>query len=120
MSHAFESQNVSACSGTHFFTCRLWHQGLVLGESESAVAAGANLMLLAGTAAAICQLQALSPNGRCKTFDASADGYGRGEGVSALVLQPAGSSPQALALLHATVVNQVQSVLRHTHKSALA
>ena len=91
----------------------------MLGESESAVAAGANLMLLAGTTAAICQLQALSPNGRCKTFDASADGYGRGEGVSVLVLRPAGSSLQALALLHATVVNQVESALWHTHKPAL-
>lgn len=43
-------------------------------------------MLRAGTTAAICQLQALSPVGRCKSFEASADGYGRGEGVATLVM----------------------------------
>ena len=36
-------------------------------------------MLTPQTSARICLLQALSPVGRCKTFDASGDGYGRGE-----------------------------------------
>ena len=30
----------------------------------------------------------LSPDGRCKSFDASGDGYGRGEGVLAILLKP--------------------------------
>ena len=85
---------------------RVW-QSLILEENNSAVAAGVNLMLRAETTAAICQLQALSQNGRCKTFDASADGYGRGEGVAALVLKPPGSVTDPVALLHASTVNQV-------------
>ena len=35
-------------------------------------------------------LQALSAVGRCKTFEASADGYGRGEGFAVLALQQPG------------------------------
>jgi len=46
------------------------------------VAGGANAMLLPITTCTICGLQALSRDARCKTFDASADGYGRGEGVA--------------------------------------
>lgn len=53
----------------------LGHRGILAGESTAAVAAGVNAMLSATTTAAICQLQALSPVGRCKTYDASADGY---------------------------------------------
>ena len=82
-------------------------QSLRLGENESAIAAGVNLMLLGETTAAICQLQALSPVGRCKTFDASADGYGRGEGVAVAVLQKASNNNKKLAVLLGSAVNQV-------------
>lgn len=64
-------------------------------------------MLSAGTTAAICQLQALSPDGRCKTFDATADGYGRGEGVAVVVLQPALAASPAQAIVLGSAVNQV-------------
>ena len=84
-------------------------QSLKLGESDSALAAGVNLMLLGETTAAICQLQALSPVGRCKTFDASADGYGRGEGVAVVLLQPTDQAAGSLAILLGSAVNQVQN-----------
>lgn len=53
-------------------------------------------------------LQALSPVGRCRTFDAAGDGYGRGEGCALALLQQGvpGGSP-ALAILTATATNQV-------------
>lgn len=55
-------------------------------------------------------IQALSPTGRCKSFEATAAGYGRGEGFNALLLRSPGLSngkggrPLALAL--ASAVNQ--------------
>jgi len=62
-------------------------QGLMIGETVAAVAGGVNIMLTPQTTARICMLQALSPVGRCKTFDASGDGYGRGEGFTIAYLR---------------------------------
>lgn len=51
-------------------------------------------------------LQSLSEVGRCKTFDASADGYGRAEGAAAAVLAPLSAGTAAFALLAGSAVNQ--------------
>ena len=54
-------------------------------------------MLLPITTCTICGLGALSPSARCKTFDASADGYGRGEAFAVAVL----GLPQDIMSSHA-------------------
>jgi acyl transferase domain-containing protein len=52
----------------------------------------------------------LAPDGRCKTLDASADGYGRAEAVGVMLLQPlaavASAAAAPLALLAGSAVNQ--------------
>jgi acyl transferase domain-containing protein len=54
------------------------------------------------------QVHALSPDGRCKAFGSEADGYGRGEGFTATVIQPITpqSQPRLLALVAGSAVNQ--------------
>ena len=62
-------------------------ESLRSGESTLALAGGVNLNLVAESALAMARLGALSPDGRCYTFDARADGYVRGEGGALVVLK---------------------------------
>lgn len=57
------------------------------GSCPSAIVAGANLIMAPRASLEMTQLGVLAPDGSCKTFDASADGYGRGESVCALFLK---------------------------------
>lgn len=57
------------------------------GECDLAVVGGVNLILTSSSFVALSQVQALSSDGRSKAFDASADGYGRGEGCGVIILK---------------------------------
>jgi polyketide synthase PksL len=57
-------------------------------ECEVAIAGGVSLMLSPDTFVITSQLNVLSPDGHCKTFDKSANGYVKGEGVAAILLKP--------------------------------
>ncbi|WP_433601877.1 type I polyketide synthase [Nocardia sp. CA-135953] len=63
-------------------------RSLALGECGSAIVGGANAMLQPETFISMCKGRFLSVDGRCKSFDASADGYGRGEGAGVVILKP--------------------------------
>ncbi|WP_165990169.1 polyketide synthase, partial [Streptomyces sp. YIM 98790] len=58
------------------------------GELPLALAGGVNLNLLGAASEVIGAFGALSPDGRCHTFDSRANGYVRGEGGALLVLKP--------------------------------
>ncbi|MFE3146070.1 type I polyketide synthase [Streptomyces sp. NPDC059218] len=62
--------------------------GLRRGECVLALVGGVQLNLSAESEEAVRQLGALSPSGRCRTFDAAADGIVRGEGGGMAVLKP--------------------------------
>ncbi|MCP4699547.1 MAG: SDR family NAD(P)-dependent oxidoreductase, partial [Gammaproteobacteria bacterium] len=63
-------------------------RSIQLGESEMAVAGGVSLMLSPETFLGTSQLGVLSADGKCKTFDQSADGYVKGEGIATVLLKP--------------------------------
>ncbi|WP_186002078.1 type I polyketide synthase [Corallococcus sp. Z5C101001] len=63
-------------------------RSLRAGESTLALAGGAQLNLSPRTLMAVSAFGALAPDGRCKTFDARANGYGRGEGAGVVILKP--------------------------------
>ncbi|NEO77838.1 type I polyketide synthase [Moorena sp. SIO4G3] len=76
----------TACSSSLVAT-HLACQSLRSGESNLALVGGVNLILSPISTIGRCQVKALSPDGRCKTFDAAANGYAQGEGCGVLVLK---------------------------------
>ncbi|MEW5812160.1 MAG: type I polyketide synthase [Actinomycetota bacterium] len=62
-------------------------QALRLGECDLALAGGANVLLTPATMITFSNAHMLAPDGRCKTFDAAADGYVRGEGCGIIVVK---------------------------------
>lgn len=80
------------------------------GESRLALAAGVNLICSPETTIALSKGHMLAPDGRCKTFDAAADGFSRGEGCGVLVLKRLSAAQadgdRVLALIKGSAVNQ--------------
>ncbi|MDB6038986.1 MAG: Malonyl CoA-acyl carrier protein transacylase, partial [Verrucomicrobiales bacterium] len=64
-------------------------QALCSGEIDYAIVAGISLNLTPWKYLSFSKARMLSPDGRCKTFDQSANGYVPGEGVGVLLLQRA-------------------------------
>ena len=99
----------TACSSS-LVAVHLACQSLQSGESELAMAGGVNLILCEETSAWLARTQALSPDGRCRTFDAAANGYVRGEGCGMVVLKRLADAlrdrDSILAVIQASVVNQ--------------
>ena len=85
-------------------------QALRAGECDMALAAGVNVLLSPATTIAASRARMLAPDGRCKTFDASADGYVRGEGCGVLVLKRLSDAvrdgDRIRAVLRGSAVNQ--------------
>ena len=76
----------TACSSS-LVGIHLAAQALRRGECDLAVAAGVYLIIHPDTYIQGCATSMLAPDGRCKTFDAGADGYVLGEGAGLVVLE---------------------------------
>jgi acyl transferase domain-containing protein len=99
----------TACSSS-LVAVHLACQSLRNGESDLALAGGVNLVLSPENSIIFSRSRMLSPDGRCKTFDAAADGYVRGEGCGVVVLRRLSDAQargeRVLAVIRGSAVNQ--------------
>ena len=62
-------------------------QAISSGECTAAIVARNNLIITFTMTIAMTEQGVLSPTGSCKTFNAKADGYARGEGINAVYVK---------------------------------
>ncbi|XP_033104709.1 mycolipanoate synthase-like [Anneissia japonica] len=77
----------TACSSS-LYAVQIACDALRGGVCDTAIAGGVNIILTPSVTIGFCQAGMLSPDGQCKSFDESANGYSRSEGVGSVVLKP--------------------------------
>jgi acyl transferase domain-containing protein/NADPH:quinone reductase-like Zn-dependent oxidoreductase/pimeloyl-ACP methyl ester carboxylesterase/aryl carrier-like protein/trans-aconitate methyltransferase len=99
----------TACSSS-LVSLHLACQSLRHGECRMALTGGVNIMLMPEITVSFSKARMLSPEGRCKTFDAGANGFVRGEGCGMVVLKrlrdAEADGDRVLAVIRGTAVNQ--------------
>jgi acyl transferase domain-containing protein/NADPH:quinone reductase-like Zn-dependent oxidoreductase/acyl carrier protein len=99
----------TACSSS-LVAVHLACQGLRNRECRLALAGGVNVILSPQVFSALSRARMLAADGKCKTFDAAADGFVRGEGCGVLVLKrledAIADGDRILALIRGSAVNQ--------------
>jgi phthiocerol/phenolphthiocerol synthesis type-I polyketide synthase D len=113
----------TACSSS-LVAVHLACQSLRLHESDLALAGGVQLCLSPFTSIAFSKWAALSPRGRCQTFDAGADGFVRSDGAGVVVLKRLADAvrdrDRVLAVVRGSAVNQDGRSNRLTAPNVLA
>jgi amino acid adenylation domain-containing protein len=114
LSHRFDLRGPSlsvdtACSSS-LVALDIACAALRSGECDMALVGGVNAILTPDVTITFSRASMLSPDGRCKAFDARANGYVRGEGAAMVVLKPLGRAladeDRIHAVIRATAVNQ--------------
>ncbi|MDZ8068509.1 MAG: type I polyketide synthase [Nostoc sp. DedQUE08] len=99
----------TACSSS-LVAVHLACQSLRNSESNLAIVGSANLILSPYASIAFAKSRMLASDGRCKTFDAAADGFTRGEGCGVVILKRLSDAikdrDNILALIRGTAINQ--------------
>ncbi|MGX7825876.1 type I polyketide synthase [Actinokineospora sp. 24-640] len=103
------SMTVDAGQSSSLVAVHLAVESLRRGDSTAALAGGVNLNLAAESTISAARFGGLSPDGRCHTFDARANGFVRGEGGVIVALKPLhlaiADGDHVHAVIHATAVN---------------
>jgi acyl transferase domain-containing protein/NADPH:quinone reductase-like Zn-dependent oxidoreductase/SAM-dependent methyltransferase/acyl carrier protein len=92
----------TACSSA-LVAVHLACRSLRSGETTRALAGGVHLVLSPESAIAMTKFGAMAPDGRCRTFDAAASGYVRGEGGGVVMLQPLSAARAEGARVYAII-----------------
>ncbi|ALG08377.1 SDR family NAD(P)-dependent oxidoreductase [Kibdelosporangium phytohabitans] len=92
----------TACSSS-LVALRTAVESLQAGSCDTAIVGGVNLLLSPMVYISFARAGMLSPTGRCRTFDANADGYVRAEGVGALLLKPLSAAERDGDHVHAVI-----------------
>jgi acyl transferase domain-containing protein/aryl carrier-like protein len=104
-SAAVDTACSSALVAVHMACRCIWHDGCPM-----ALAGGVNALLLPDWYVGFCRMGMLSPEGRCKAFDAGASGFVRSEGAAMVVLKPLSlalaDGDRIYAVIRATATNQ--------------
>jgi acyl transferase domain-containing protein/thioesterase domain-containing protein/acyl carrier protein len=99
----------TACSSA-LTACHIACESLWRGDCTMAVVGGVSALLSQDTFFAFSRMSMLSPDGRCKAFDASANGFVRAEGAGAVLLKPLSAAQAAgdriYAVIRSTAANQ--------------
>ena len=99
----------TACSSS-MVALHLAARSLRQGESDLALVGGVSAILHPDTYRQACRMRMLARDGRCKTFDASADGFLLGEGCGVVVLERLSDARarghRVLAVVRGSAVNQ--------------
>ncbi|MDG1891294.1 MAG: SDR family NAD(P)-dependent oxidoreductase, partial [Verrucomicrobiota bacterium] len=105
------SLSVGAACASSSVALHLAKQSLLSGECKYAIAAGVNLNFHPWKNTSFARSHMLSPDGRCKTFDQSANGYVPGEGIAVLLLQPFEDALKAGNAIHGLIAG---TAVNHT------
>src|ERR1700719_947252 len=111
---ALDTACSSALTAVHVACEHIW-----AGRGDAALAGGVTVMITPGGFIGFSRASMLSPEGRCKAFDASADGFVRGEGAGMVLLK---RLSQALAdgdPIHGVIVGTALNQDGHTNGISL-
>ncbi len=111
---ALDTACSSALTAVHLACQHIWS-----GHGETALAAGVTVMITPGGFIGFSQASMLSPEGRCKAFDASANGFVRGEGAGVVVLKRLSRAIEDEDSIHAVIVGSAINQDGHTNGISL-
>src|ERR1700731_4834094 len=89
------------------------------GRGDAALAGGVTVIITPGGFIGFSQASMLSPEGRCKAFDASADGFVRGEGAGMLLLKRLSKALADGDPIHGVIIGTALNQDGHTNGISL-